>query len=60
MLDELVTLPEGAALTIELVSEAPEGETVFDRLRKFAGTVAGPEDWAKNHDHFIQGTAKLP
>jgi hypothetical protein len=34
--------------------------TVWDRLRKLAGTVEGPEDWAKNHNHYIHGTPKLP
>jgi hypothetical protein len=33
---------------------------LWDKLRGVAGTVEGPEDWARNHDHYIHGTPKRP
>ncbi|RIK70433.1 MAG: hypothetical protein DCC67_20765 [Planctomycetota bacterium] len=59
-LDDPVTLPEGSAVNVVLVDDSRVAETAFDRLREFAGNVEGPEDWAKNHDHYIHGAPKLP
>jgi hypothetical protein len=59
-LDQPVALPEGAEVNVELVSNGQEQPTIWDKLRALAGTIDGPEDWAKNHDHYIHGTPKKP
>jgi hypothetical protein len=58
-LDEPVPLPEGAALSIEIVKSADAEPTIWKKLRAIAGTVDAPEDWARNHDHYIHGSPKL-
>ena len=66
VLDEPVTLPEGAAVRVALTSESPEtlgpdenGETLAQRMLKFAGIVRGlPSDLALNHDHYLHGMPK--
>jgi hypothetical protein len=51
-------LDEGTDVVVERV-ESPED---LERLRKglldLAGTVNGPSDLARNHDHYIHGTPK--
>lgn len=62
LLDEPAELPEGAEVSIELISRhaAISGTTLWERLRSLAGSVEGPEDWARNHDHYIHGAPKRP
>jgi hypothetical protein len=59
-LDESVNLPEGVEVKIEIVDNCHEQPTIWDKLRAIAGTIDGPEDWARNHDHYIHGTPKRP
>ncbi len=51
-------LAEGTDVVVEPVHAAED----LDRLRKglleIAGTVEGPPDLARNHDHYIHGTPK--
>jgi hypothetical protein len=63
--DQPVSLPEGAEVCVEVVESAVDSEftgeaTIWEKLLSIAGTVEGPEDWAKNHDHYLYGTPKLP
>lgn len=58
MLDEATPLPEGAQVSIELVECDDAMPTIWEKLRSMAATVEGPEDWARNHDHYIHGTPK--
>ena len=63
-------LPDGTFVRVEPVvepckepvgaSEAqPDGPSIFETLRKFAGTVKGlPPDMARNHDHYLHGRPK--
>ncbi len=58
-------LPEGTEVSVRAVGETrplsqPQSDpgSVWDRLRRLAGTVEGPSDWAANHDHYIHGTPK--
>jgi len=50
----------------DMAGHAPEAKssspplTLAEKLLSIAGTVEGPEDWARNHDHYIHGTPKLP
>lgn len=51
--------PEGSEVRVEVVTPQPSELSVWDKLRKFAGTVKGlPPDMARNHDHYIHGGAK--
>jgi len=58
VLEPGVHLPEGAVVRIEPLETTND----LDRLRKglldIAGTVSGPPDLARNHDHYIHGTPK--
>jgi len=58
LLDESARLPEGAEVRVEVTDNGETVPTVWDKLRAIAGTVEGPEDWARNHDHYIHGTPK--
>jgi hypothetical protein len=58
LLDESAPLPEGAEVHVEVVERDEQKPTIWEKLRNIAGTVEGPEDWAKNHDHYIHGTPK--
>jgi hypothetical protein len=60
LLDGPVRLPEGAEVNITVVEHQPPKPTIWDKLRALAGTVEGPEDWARNHDHYIHGTPRRP
>ncbi len=63
--DQPVVLPEGLAVCIEVADSAvpvsfkePQ-DTPGRRLLKYAGKAVGlPPDAAKNHDHYIHGSAK--
>ncbi len=58
-LDEPAALPEGAAVTIEVVGAAEPRPPVWDRLLELAGTVEGlPPDAARDLDHYLYGTPK--
>jgi hypothetical protein len=47
---------------ISILSEAeiPEktSEDAWDILEDMAGTIEAPEDWSKEHDHYLYGTPK--
>jgi hypothetical protein len=59
LLDEAVTLPEGAEVNVEIVENGEAQPTIWDKLLKLAGTVEGlPPDMAENHDHYLYGTPK--
>jgi hypothetical protein len=67
VLDEQVSLPEGAAVEVLIVappapptSEA-ELPTVAETLKDFIGCLEDlPDDAASNHDHYLYGTSKKP
>ena len=65
LLDDAVSLPEGAAVQIELIgdlSPAPEeeaGPTLYERLAGVIGQATGlPQDAATNVDHYLYGHPK--
>jgi len=63
VLDESVTLPEGASVKVELLVEKKEtedsGPTLYERLRSVIGTAQGlPPDAALNVDHYLYGQPK--
>jgi hypothetical protein len=59
-LDEPAQLPEGAQVDVVVLGSGTGKPNLWDKLRGVAGTVEGPEDWAKNHDHYIYGAPKRP
>ena len=53
------SLPEGTRVRVLTVEPPSTGETLGQRLLKFAGTAKGlPSDMAENHDHYIHGRPK--
>ena len=63
ILDELVTLPEGAPVQVDLVGSANRAEetgtTLYERLKSVIGTAQGlPPDAAMNVDHYLYGQPK--
>jgi hypothetical protein len=73
VLDEPVTLPEGAAVEVAVLEAPARSATpgdsgnvspaatpsILERLKPLAGAVAGlPRDLAENHDHYLYGRAK--
>jgi hypothetical protein len=64
LLDDGATLPEGAAVRVELVlarQGPPPTETppLYDSLEPFIGKAEGlPADMSVNLDHYLYGTAK--
>ena len=53
-------LPEGTEVSVHVIEPQPPAiaESVWGKLLKLAGTVEGPHDWARNHDHYIHGAPK--
>lgn len=61
--DEPVDLPRNRPLVlhVEMPSEVspPTGcESLWEVLKKHAGSITGPSDWAAEHDHYLYGTPK--
>jgi hypothetical protein len=67
VLEEGAVLAEGVEVRIRAVTEATgptngdNGETLGQKLMKFSGKATGlPPDAARNHDHYLYGSAKRP
>jgi hypothetical protein len=66
VLDRAVALPEGLQVRVEVpettippASSDVQGVAAGQRLLKYAGKAVGlPSDAARNHDHYLYGTAK--
>ncbi len=59
VLDNRGALPEGTRVRVAPLEREPQGQTLGQRLLKFAGTAKGlPSDMARNHDHYLHGTPK--
>ena len=66
VLDQPVVLPDGLQVRVEVPENAMQSpraeageETTGKRLLKYAGKAVGlPPDAARNHDHYLYGTAK--
>jgi hypothetical protein len=51
--------PDGAIVRVEVVEAASGEPTIWQKLRKYSGTVNDlPSDMAQNHDHYIHGGPK--
>ena len=51
-------LDEGVEVMIEPIESPDDLARLRRGLLELAGTVSGPPDLAKNHDHYIHGTPK--
>lgn len=64
VLDDPVTLPDGAAVRIELAAESrltgeDSGPSFTERFASVIGKARSlPEDAAENHDHYLYGVPK--
>ena len=65
--DDPVTLPEGAAVQVQVVAKPSPTEldkerpTLAETLKDFIGCLEDlPEDAARNHDHYLYGAPKKP
>ena len=59
VLDEPVSLPEGAEVRVEPLEKEDGFRALREGLLKLAGTVKGmPPDMARNHDHYLHGAPK--
>jgi len=64
VLDGQPSLPEGAAVTVEVAATEPSTEpddgSLAERLLKLAGSAGPglPADLARNHDHYLHGLPK--
>ena len=45
-------------LTVEPAGTAQEGRDAWDALSDLSGTVNAPEDWSREHDHYLYGVPK--
>lgn len=52
------TLRQNESIAPASQAESEPSETVWTVLRTHAGSVEMPEDWAKEHDHYLYGTPK--
>jgi hypothetical protein len=44
--------------TLHAIKEDTGQQSLWDTLNKFSGKVEGPEDWSKEHDHYLYGVPK--
>jgi hypothetical protein len=62
VVDDRVTLPEGARVKVEILPLAAEdasggsAPTLYEQLAPLVGAAKGlPPDLARNHDHYLHG-----
>ena len=62
VVDDRVTLPEGARVKVEILPLAAEDAsvesvpTLYEQLAPLVGAAKGlPPDLARNHDHYLHG-----
>ncbi|MBE9075812.1 hypothetical protein IQ241_00600 [Romeria aff. gracilis LEGE 07310] len=57
VIDEALSEPT-IATSEDLTIQSEVVRTAWTALRAHAGTVEMPEDWSKEHDHYLYGTPK--
>jgi hypothetical protein len=55
-----VHVPDGTRVEVTVLEEKtlPQQESILGWMKKYAGSIEGPEDFAAEHDHYIHGTPK--
>ncbi len=56
--EEPVDLETNVRYLVTIKRKEASKQSLWDVLNKFSGKVEGPEDWSKEHDHYIYGTSK--
>jgi hypothetical protein len=46
-----------ASMILSEIDKKPS-QNAWDTLEELAGTIEAPEDWSKQHDHYLYGTPK--
>jgi hypothetical protein len=57
VVDEALLAPT-TATSEDLTTQSEVVKTAWTALRAHAGTIEMPEDWSKEHDHYLYGTPK--
>lgn len=59
VLDESVSLPEGARVDVHVAGTERESSALAEVLLRHSGKAQGlPKDMAQQHDHYLHGTPK--
>lgn len=45
-------------ITVEEAPETPDTGDAWSELEALTGTVDGPRDWAREHDHYLYGSPR--
>jgi hypothetical protein len=57
-----LNLKPNTRYTIQIISQEqqtePTDKNAWDLLEDMAGTYEAPEDWSREHDHYLYGTPK--
>lgn len=56
--EESVDLEPNARYLVTIKRKEAGKHSLWDVLSKFTGKVEGPEDWSKEHDHYLYGVPK--
>ena len=57
--EEAVNLEPNVRYLVTIEREEEKGaQSLWDTLNKFSGKVEGPQDWSKEHDHYLYGVPK--
>ncbi len=59
MPEEPVNLEPDTHYIVTIEQKKSGKENLWDVLDNLAGTVEGPEDWSKEHNHYLYGTPKI-
>ena len=58
--EEPVNLEPDTHYVVTIEHKKKSGEqNLWDVLDNLTGTVEGPEDWSKEHNHYLYGTPKI-
>lgn len=58
VLEDGTAIPDGTVVRVEPLERADDLKRLREGLLELAGTLSGPSDLARNHDHYIHGTPK--
>ncbi|WP_330203506.1 hypothetical protein [Cyanobacterium sp. Dongsha4] len=47
-----------AQMILSTIESKKESLNAWDTLEEMAGSIDAPEDWSKEHDHYLYGTMK--
>ncbi|WP_324282511.1 hypothetical protein VKI22_02020 [Cyanobacterium aponinum UTEX 3221] len=49
---------EIAQMILSTIESKKQSANAWDTLEEMAGSIEAPEDWSKEHDHYLYGTPK--